>query len=1548
METRFVVVALPHSAREQDDFHVSLFVSPKLVPDGAAGKLTEHTAFVNWTRKLARATFTLRDQNGPIECTPLLDRTDPGVWPKLFPPRTPVRRQAIPDWANRDFNSFDTRNVTALAKAMHVAGVLASPTSPPAVADHPLTGPMKEFTSDCYRPDPRYTADRTAARRHQVYDESIGTAQLDAWLRDGGNRLFNAADFNSAERVVTASALVARMAVELHRARRFYERPESLAQQKYQERPDTVAAQLPPKEPEFHERCVTCGDHPALLRKLGLVVDLRVGDVARLSGSQWLQGSIEVPDAECLTVNTRCKVTTDSSLVTVGDSEDWRDGALLLGRADRFEVLDIDTDGSALKSERFLWSIPRMDKVEQNGDPIDAASPALRASGLTVARTGQAQDSKGRIARQQHLETKMGSSPELGTEDVTRGMRVEVWDDEVKRWRSLHKRLTDVRVDGFGLVLDDLEDEGFLQGTAASTTPGAPDTAPVYIHEAMFGWEGWSLAAPRPGRRIRKATPQELASDPTRPEIVEETGTERDKNSPHPITFSNQAKPGSLPRLRYGRAYAFRAWQVDLAGNSRPHELDPQPAAPAAELATAVGDLVSTWSPDGAALWSTALRHASTNALTAARLVVPPERTMLDDGLRSLVAPRLTELGRTRIALPGAAARSLRRTAVQAAAERAVAEVDHPLVRETAVNEVPALSRLAATQAASLSLVGSVSELAVKALATVTKLKPFLRWDPVQPPAVVPRGPFTEGESLRVLVIRSGVTQDPATLAITVTPPQAYAAAVHATHSTYAATSERHLAPPKTTQMTAELHGMFDLGIGASAAEKAKANAMLAWALTEDGSFHDQTRADLDNPASRLPQPGIRLVDPPVPQTDLKQLPLQAGEAPAPGQYVVHDTDDLTIPYLPDPLAAGVSFVFPEAGKDRPVPLPFPFDSEGFTTAYAGKWPTAAPYRLVLVGSDELGGRVDGRVVKLRLPAGDIQKLRLSSSIPKEKLDLLGPWRTLSPVFTGNPEVVEAAADGWLWGLSPSEEMILVHAVPRPLEAPRPTKLAPRRLAGQTAAWLEGGLDLHGPSTDSVTAEASWVDVVDDLAADGPGENPQSEAAFQTNVQEWEDIAVLTAIDKVVEAPGFGPIALHKALHQFTDTKHRDVTYRFRASTRFREYFAPDLLDPDPSDPLDDGRSVVSATVTLDIPSSARPAAPVVHSVIPLFRWDYGTEPEQPMARRHVRRAGVRIYLERPWYSTGSGELLGVLLAPNGNDVFGPPPEDQSGFPWVSKVGADPVWHAAEWDNRAMRPMLLDNIVALSGFEDRDDPGRPVRLDAAVTLPTQNGDFPVTVVGYRPQYNAERKLWYVDVALDPGHSMWSFVRLAVARYQPSSVVGCHLSMPARCDFVQLPPERTVSVSRTDSSHVRVVLSGSVGTRQPAVRIVDRPTPGFAALISQNRLVVARLQKKDPAIKSDLGWTTVATQELPIRSADQAGHAAVWTGELAAGQEIVLRRPLDPATPPPGQPPSTWRVVVEEWERFPGDPPSPREAGPVLAVAPAVWEQRLVFADEVML
>ena len=154
-----------------------------------------------------------------------------------------------------------------------------------------------------------------------------------------------------------------------------------------------------------------------------------------------------------------------------------------------------------------------------------------------------------------------------------------------------------------------------------------------------------------------------------------------------------------------------------------------------------------------------------------------------------------------------------------------------------------------------------------------------------------------------------------------------------------------------------------------------------------------------------------------------------------------------------------------------------------------------------------------------------------------------------------------------------------------------------------------------------------------------------------------------------------------------------------------------------------------------------------------------------------------------------------------------------------------------------------------------------------------------------------------------------------------------------CDFVQVPPERATTVSRLDERGVRVVVTGPITHRPTQVR-----GETDVQSIALNRVLVARLQEADPDLAGDLGWITRDTTELDLLAYQQAEHLAAWGAGLSAADPIPLRRP--------GPAASQWRVTVEEWERFPGDPKSGQPVG-IARPAPQ-WEQRLIFADEVYL
>jgi hypothetical protein len=1515
----FTVVALPYSRSTARPFHVSLFISPDLVPDGQEGVLSDFAHWVKWTAGLPGANITLFNQLGAIPATAILDSLDALAWAAIFPPDTLVRPRTAPDWDDRHWRTFRANEVHDAAKLFSFFSMATSPTS------LPTPDPERDLISLIMRGIVGQT-------RRERYDESRFTLAFDRLISEPsvGDRV----PLDHIEKSIEAATGLQRALIELHRARRFYERPE--AKVPYERRPvDGATLARPPKPaPDFHERVSLLGDHPGVLRKLGLVIDLRVTDLGRLAQSQFLRTTLAFNDGfKSRSPETSAQVV-GSDMVVPSTSEEWSAGRLRLGNEELYQVLDMDADGSALKTDRFLWTVPRLMEVAESTARASTATPAHRTGGFTIARTQRALQTQGRMQGQKSVGLAItgGGTPRLGAEEVIQGLRLEVWDDTDKRWFSLHKRRVDVEVTNRGTVLDDVPDEGFSQGTTASETTGAEDS-PVHVHEGVASWGGWSLSAARPGNRVRHEDGDEIVEDPA--------------SNPDPVTpvlITSTVEPGTLPRLRYGRSYAFRAWAVDLAGNSRPHDVGPVTALPEAAMARIASSVATPLPPAlGGPEVAAAVRSAAASAIMLRR-TAGPQRAARVVGIEELgVMAREASIAGPVGTLDPEVLRRLRVRREAVATRMGLAQ---PLagVSRSALVEREFGDLVLATERSPFVRVGErvpsviaggmvEGETPQVAIDTITALRPFLRWEPVQPPTVVARHGNSPGESLLQLVIRSGVTQDPESLELTVTSPSEFATS-NPGHR-YRDTSERHLAPPKSSQSEAELHGAFDFAIGSTDPDD-HATA-LAWIVRESGTWFDVDVPRLDDPQTRDPQPGIALVkDPGTPDSTLKTLPLPTGEMPAPGQYVVHDVDELTLPYLPDPLGRGISLVFPDAGRDRQ--LQFPFGGEGFTARYPGTWPALEPFRLVLAPSTELDGDLTDRTLTIGLPAGDVQRFRLSSSLDREDLELFGFWRLLPPEFRAIAEIAEAAKDGWLWIFTPFDEVTLVHAVPRPLEAPRPTALAAVRMLGSPDSGLAGAIDVHGPSTEQLTAAAAWTEYTDDLSLPGPEESEQTGIGFITQVRTDEDLAVLfggIASDVQLEIPNFGPVWLHRAVHQWRDTKHRMVTYQFRASTRFREYFHLNTLAPaangenGDAPPLlpDDGQSVVGPARTLSVPSSAKPAAPIIHSVLPLFRWETGTEPEQPVGLRRSRRAGIRIYLERPWYSSGGGELLGVLLAPGGVDV---------GIEnVVSQWGQDPAWRSTPVQNRAMA-FELDDLMHVTRLDDRPEAARPVTQPVILAYEGVQGRPNVTVLGYRPEYNYERGLWYVDVAIDPGDRIWPFVRLVVCRYQPNSLPGCELSPPVKCDFQQLLPERTASVARTDVRHVRVVVSGAIGTRDGGTtEPFPPPADSRHAAIRRNRIMVARLQKADPNLPTDLGWDTVDTVELIVRGTGRTAAEAAWVGELTSPEDIPLARP--------GENPG-WRVAIEEWELLPGDPdPTGFTAVPLPSV-----RRRLVYAESLML
>ena len=134
----------------------------------------------------------------------------------------------------------------------------------------------------------------------------------------------------------------------------------------------------------------------------------------------------------------------------------------------------------------------------------------------------------------------------------------------------------------------------------------------------------------------------------------------------------------------------------------------------------------------------------------------------------------------------------------------------------------------------------------------------------------------------------------------------------------------------------------------------------------------------------------------------------------------------------------------------------------------------------------------------------------------------------------------------------------------------------------------------------------------------------------------------------------------------------------------------------------------------------------------------------------------------------------------------------------------------------------------------------------------------------------------------------------------------HLAPVVRCDFTQLPPQRTATLSRPDDRHARVVVTGPVGV-PGGLTPIGLDAPSFLVKLASSRTMRARLERRMPPIRTDLGWEAVASTTLPVLGID--GTEVSWSGELDLPVELGPARPGDSGD---------WRVTLEEWERLPAD------------------------------
>jgi hypothetical protein len=772
----------------------------------------------------------------------------------------------------------------------------------------------------------------------------------------------------------------------------------------------------------------------------------------------------------------------------------------------------------------------------------------------------------------------------------------------------------------------------------------------------------------------------------------------------------------------------------------------------------------------------------------------------------------------------------------------------------------------------------------------------YYRFEPVPAPVVVPRRLPRAGGQLLRMAIRS------------------YNAAPDLDGVPTGETDERHLVPPKAGLLMVEHHGMLDDAQGKLRGDPATYSMIVdrdVGAFALDGQTPIEPAAQAVTPW--FPDPiarGVALVDLPGTPDDT------TGEVQ--GALLIYSA-------LPD--------VEPRPGSVTRI-------------SFGSEWPDRAPFRLALAeGPGPPAWDGPARELTVFLPKAWEVEVPISCTLDPADLDLMGVWNWMREWF----EAVEGFAmtqpgagvevvfmtdlralltrqvlEGRHEMITPAVAMTLVHATQQPIGRPTFTLLpvvhdpgspvvaaALRNAFSPITAWrslgshhavLLGGLKIHGKSSARVDLSARWIEYLDDLDESRPTTKPVSDHVEAIELKSLDGglvaadghgdryVAVyVPQVDVLWFAAPFDslqgvppPFEVAAPVHQFGDTRHRRVRYRAVATSRFVEYFS----EPD----LDFTRT--GDLLLVSVPSSARPAAPDVLYVTPTFGWE---RQETTNVKTEVRRGGgLRVYLNRPWYSSGEGELLGVVLWPQSQNQNRPTDDDRErNKAWFTQWGLDPVWGGGQLEGV---PTTFDFPQAVATATDRTLEHAPLQVDVA---------------GHAVGYDGDRRLWYCDIELAAAGAYAPFVRLALARYQPDSIDGTELSHVVLGDYAQLSPDRSAALTVDPASPTRGRLY--VG--------------GLAPTGPTRALIVVSIEERTSGVKSDLGWRAASPLEAFVSEDSPPPsdvQSVLWQGTIG-----FKTAPL----------PGRFRIVIREYELHPIDP----FEGSIILEGPN-WAERLVYAS----
>jgi len=557
------------------------------------------------------------------------------------------------------------------------------------------------------------------------------------------------------------------------------------------------------------------------------------------------------------------------------------------------------------------------------------------------------------------------------------------------------------------------------------------------------------------------------------------------------------------------------------------------------------------------------------------------------------------------------------------------------------------------------------------------------------------------------------------------------------------------------------------------------------------------------------------------------------------------------LPFFHDPIVDGILV------RGLPQPRP-PHDGRAYLKLVGASYNDREPVRIQLEPAAAGGSRFDAKsnTLIIQLPPGYDEPLTLSPCISRAAIDgLLGVFAVPDWIPPADiPQLKKAAEDGLNETLCPPRRLRLVHAVGRP-DQPRLRQLLPSRGRGDTIAMIQGVCEIDDPDViGHIDLEARWKEAVDDLHRDRPTESLVDVKIGRASVKPERRLTLSTP-------------------HSLPDTRYRGVTYQATAVSRFGEFFGA-------SDSL---AFQSEGAPELPIPAAAPPSAPEPTFVVPTFRWT-GDAAWRGERREHTRNGfSARVYLARPWWSSGAGEMLAVVLADKPDDV------QNLERSYLSQWGADPRYLTKPAGGADARMALRGHM-----FRDR---ARPVETIDDLMIFPQGSATKVRAAVYpmtpEANYSSERGQWFCDLEIDFAEPRVyaPFLRLALARFQRHAIKDTtfdyRLSPVVVADIVQLQPDRHAVVKRSGESF-SVTVSGDMPSNAESVLRAD---------------VVVQAREGD---QEHIGWHDLATHSMSLEPVPASSH-----------KQWVIRDVRMPVGKDPGVPIcGARRLVIREYDRFP--------------------------------